>query len=148
MSSNYKVISKHWATLSKCQYSFKHWQPDFSEEGKCIFIIKVVFQSSGTGNKCFNLRWIIVLLYVIIYFATLKLVTYFPQFNLLSHKKWLIDKWMFGRRELLQNCNSEITQLEKTFLNEHTVRYLLKSCFWPCTQMAFRSSLVFHLSLC
>lgn len=91
MSSNYKVISKHWATLSKCQYSFKHWQLDFLEGGKCIY-----------HGSCFPKQWnkeqilwpsmkhSSITYYCL--FATLKLVTYFPQFNPLSHKKWFTNE--------------------------------------------------------
>lgn len=118
MSSNYKVISKRWVTLSKCQYPLKHRQPHFSEGRKCTFTIQVAFRSSGTGNECFDLRWSKVLLRYYL-FATLQLVTYFPHFNLLSHKKWSTNE-LLAEGNSYRTANQALPSLEKTSFNEHT----------------------------
>lgn len=143
---NCKVISKHWVTLRKCQYSFKHWQPHFPEGGKCIFIIQVVFQSSGMGNKCFDLRRSTVLPCVITFLQLYNLLLIFH--SLISsaiRTDWQMNSWQKGVATELQLSYPAGENFPEW---AHTEMYLLKSWFWSCTEMAFKSLLIFHLSFC
>lgn len=144
MSSNYKVISKRWVTLSNCQYPLKHRQPHFSEGRKCTFTIQVAFRSSGTGNKCFDLRWSKVLLHVIIYLQHYNLLLIFHTLICSAIKSdRQMNFWQKGIATELQIGHYPVWR-KLPLMSTHSE----VSCFWPCTQTAFKSSLLFLLSLC